>query len=141
MRLKDNPKLPAAFKRRWVEKLRSGKFKQGGGYLRGGDETHCCLGIATYCLPGGRKQWTDKAVAYEQWTEKAVAYEWRGADTAIAWAMNESDPTERRIQEALDFQAEGTSTVEHLLQKMNDGNATGKRKSFRQIADWIEKNL
>ncbi len=39
------PKLPVAFKRKWVKALRSGKFTQADGslYERG---NHCCLGVA-----------------------------------------------------------------------------------------------
>lgn len=42
------------FKKKWVEALRSGKYKQGLGQLRygrGNNERYCCLGVAA-CLLG-----------------------------------------------------------------------------------------
>jgi hypothetical protein len=41
------PKLPKAFKRKWVAALRSGKFKQGHNTLYSSrDDAYCCLGVA-----------------------------------------------------------------------------------------------
>lgn len=37
--------ISVTFKREWVAALRSGKFKQGLGYLQKGDK-FCCLGVA-----------------------------------------------------------------------------------------------
>ena len=39
-------KLPEDFKKRWVEALRSGEYKQCRGKLHGDDGGHCCLGVA-----------------------------------------------------------------------------------------------
>jgi len=44
---KEKPKLPKAFKKKWVAALRSGKYKQGIGSLYDANEdTYCCLGVA-----------------------------------------------------------------------------------------------
>lgn len=41
------PKLPKAFKNKWLKALRSGKIKQGKSYLkRPGENSYCCLGVA-----------------------------------------------------------------------------------------------
>lgn len=41
------PKLPKAFKAKWVKALRSGKYKQGKGQLfQKEDNQYCCLGVA-----------------------------------------------------------------------------------------------
>ena len=32
-------------KKKWVDALRSGKYKQGQGRLKGVDDTYCCLGV------------------------------------------------------------------------------------------------
>jgi hypothetical protein len=32
--------------RKWIEALRSGRFKQGRGSLRDAHDNHCCLGVA-----------------------------------------------------------------------------------------------
>src|SRR6476620_9902297 len=40
-------KLPKGFKKKWVDALRSGRFKQGQIYLYDSeDSTYCCLGVA-----------------------------------------------------------------------------------------------
>lgn len=41
-------------KQKWVEALRSGKYKQGQGYLRKGDN-YCCLGVL--CDLNGGAEW------------------------------------------------------------------------------------
>lgn len=46
------PKLPKAFKKKWVAALRSGKFEQGQCTLRDGKQ-YCCLGVA--CAVGGKQ--------------------------------------------------------------------------------------
>lgn len=38
-------KLPKAFKRKWVQALRSGEYEQGVGALKSGGK-FCCLGVA-----------------------------------------------------------------------------------------------
>lgn len=38
-------KLPKAFKKKWVDALKSGKYTQGKGYLKL-DNEYCCLGVA-----------------------------------------------------------------------------------------------
>lgn len=47
------PKLPKAFKKKWLKALRSGKYKQGQGLLKEHGE-YCCLGVA--CVVAGRKR-------------------------------------------------------------------------------------
>lgn len=39
-------KLPVEFKKKWVSALKSGKYKQGSGYLRNVNDEFCCLGVA-----------------------------------------------------------------------------------------------
>jgi hypothetical protein len=41
------PKLPPAFKQKWIDALRSGKYKQGRSLLHDPvKSTYCCLGVA-----------------------------------------------------------------------------------------------
>lgn len=43
----NHPKLPADFKKKWVEALRSGEYKQGSNRLYSYyDNSYCCLGVA-----------------------------------------------------------------------------------------------
>lgn len=44
--LKEKYKLPKEFKKKWVKALRSGKYKQGQGYLKVNEDSYCCLGVA-----------------------------------------------------------------------------------------------
>jgi hypothetical protein len=54
-------KLDPDFKKKWVEELRSGKWKQGEGGLhkqRGDDELFCCLGVClALALPSEGEIW------------------------------------------------------------------------------------
>lgn len=54
------------FKERWVENLRSGKFKQGKGYL-GKNGRYCCLGVALITkheLEGTKPSITNRGTLY-----------------------------------------------------------------------------
>ena len=51
------PLMNQEIKRRWIEALRSGQYKQGKSCLRGLDDTFCCLGVLTdlYVQEHGKK--------------------------------------------------------------------------------------
>lgn len=82
----------------WLKALRSGKYKQGEGFLKFNNE-YCCLGVARACGLGVKK------------SEEQLLTD--------------------------DFLPQHTQTA---LACMNDGTNESK-KSFKQIANWIEKNL
>lgn len=113
----DNQKLPEEFKRKWVEALRSGKYKQGRGQLKDTQDQYCCLGVACIIV-GYTKDQLDKCYIPKDFV--LIPDKLRGASY-------------------------DSSTVK-VLSNMNDGQDpnTGKEvpiKSFSEIAYYIEQNL
>ena len=92
-------------KARWVKALRSGKYKQGQGFLKSGGE-FCCLGVLRDIVHPRSK------------------------------LANGSVLHDRHLQE---FGL--TSFLQAHLAAMNDGSPYERRRSFAEIATWIEKNL
>lgn len=107
-------------KAKWCEALRSGKYQQGLGRLKSIDDRYCCLGVCVDVVDQSRFV-KDEECEY--------------------WYV--SDPVEslhRRVGSLpLDIaQIAGLDTaVESTLVFMNDNQG----RSFKEIADYIEKNL
>lgn len=107
-------------KSRWIEALRSGKYKQGKGALQeieGGSQVDkfCCLGVLCQISPKTKALTLsvgDKAAP------KRLSNQAYLSEPASAYA-------------GLNAEAQGT------LSKMNDSGGY----SFNKIAKWIEKNL
>lgn len=130
-------KLPEPFKTQWLSDLRSGKIKQGRSVLRGKDETMCCLGVACNIIdPSGWHLSTTR----EKWMwhigcAMPDGVRLMSLNHQIYDCLNQPvDP-----EAAIGF-CDGTvicgSTVENALATMNDG-----KRSFAEIADWIEEHL
>lgn len=103
-------------KQAWIAALRSGKYKQARYKLKARNGAMCCLGVLAD-LQG--KEWV-----------------WDATDQEYVDFDGTSDV--REIQKA------GVKPVAaRQLAEMNDGapGIGGKRYSFPEIADWIEKNL
>ena len=99
-------------KQEWVDALRSENYEQDTGSLRTKGDLFCCLGVL--CDIVDRSGWHS---AMESWR-----YAWDG-DTALL-------PERVHV-------VSGLSHVEaEILMGMNDNRA-----SFKEIADYIEKNL
>lgn len=105
------PKLPKAFKRKWVAALRSGKFQQGSCalYTGGKPPEFCCLGVA--CRVAGISRIP--------------------RDTGYIPATYLSVPA----------MLTGEGVVAKKLSELNDGDGLLDGKTFIEIADWIERNL
>ena len=106
------PKLPAEFKKKWVAALRSGEYKQGMGLLKG-----------------------------EDWNGGPFSYCCLGVACEVAGCKNIDGPFIRkgagiRGITKLPKILIGDDGLPDKLAKMNDFG-----KSFKQIANWIEKNL
>jgi hypothetical protein len=101
---------------KWLEALRSGKYQQTTGELRGGDK-FCCLGVlCDVAKPGAWKG--------ESWT----------------WITNERTESSADSCLPLSFRfshAHISEDEEQTLIRMNDE----ERASFAAIADWIDVNL
>lgn len=105
-------KLPKKFKKDWLKALRSGNYKQGESELRASNNTYCCLGVAAHIA--GCKSITSKG-----WIENT-----RGLSQPIRGII--------KVPEIL----RGTKGIPRKLANMND-----RGKTFKQIANYIEKNL
>lgn len=109
------PKLPKAFKAKWIAALRSGKYiqdKKFEGLLITQNDEFCCLGVA--CRISGVKNLNLKTNNPE--------------------GLIENLKDMQRIPKML--HGRGEDGIANILAAMND---TGK--SFKYIATWIEKNL
>jgi hypothetical protein len=108
--------VDAELKTKWVEALRSGRYKQGRGCLRSGDN-YCCLGVL--CDVSGVGQWGTK----DYYSSDCYSV---GMDTAC-YAL----PVKIIQSEGL-----SDSTINTLC-VLNDET----KASFAEIADYIEANL
>lgn len=113
---KKDVRLPKRFKAKWLEALRSGKFKQGKHKIHDREkDLYCCIGVACR-LEHPRK------------------------DFGPGGLISTSD-TKNKVPEILkgliNKDKEAYNPIVDKLTLMNDEGG----KSFVQIANWIEKNL
>lgn len=109
--MESQEKLPAEFKAKWVEALRSGNYKQGKELLfKKSNNTYCCLGVA--CVVAGAKI----------------------DDGNIRLLIREYPPIEGvgKVPAVL----KGGTQEAMTLANMNDNGLT-----FLEIADYIEQKL
>ena len=109
--------MDAQTKAKWVEALRSGKYKQGRGQLRLGD-TYCCLGVLCDIMGTG---WT--TVGFPQ------------ADLNSLY-VTASDGDDTLPSDG--FCGLGIHAMENLA-AMNDGIQDYHKHSFSEIATYIEE--
>lgn len=110
--------MNAEMKQKWVEALRSGKYRQGKNYLNA-NGAFCCLGVL--CDLSGEGKWVpDKDVELAGVQKYVVNVRFNGNRACL--------PVE--IAEKYDVHNPGP------LITMNDGG-----KTFAEIADYIEANL
>lgn len=109
------PKLPPKFKAKWIKALRSGAYKQMNGQVceidNDGNETYCCIGV------GGRVC---------------------GYSTDMIGRCGILPRDLKRVPNNFRHFDVITQLVD-----MNDGRREyeDNAQSFKQIADWAEKNL
>jgi hypothetical protein len=108
------PKLPEDFKKKWIEALRSGEYKQGENALfHRTDNTFCCLGVAYHVATGELP-----VDGYYFIPSTGVSPDFEFAAT---------------IPDIL----RGGAGIAAQLAQMNDC----RRTPFPEIADWIQDNL
>ena len=112
-------KLPKIFKDKWLTALRSGEYKQGNGELHNElDDTYCCLGVG--CIISGVPKAKLSSLSFPD------------------------EVNHNKVPKFLDVNSSALGFEEMWLcklSKMNDGSGCVKYKSFKRIANWIEKNL
>lgn len=121
----DYPKLPVEFKNKWINNLRSGKFKQITGQLyvpemyNTGILGHCCLGVGG-CILGYNNDLMARSM--------------------LLTALSDIPQDIKKVMETLTNFKDNDGqyiTIEVHLVLMNDQF----KKTFPEIADWIEENL
>lgn len=120
-------KINEELKAKWVEALRSGRYKQGTRFLRKGD-AFCCLGVL--CDVSGLGEWKKPG----PWDEYVVEGDALHSVNYLAESLARTIGIDSGSQK--------------FLAKMNDGldehsldEHIGLPVSFSVIADWIEENL
>ena len=99
-------------KTKWLEALRSGRYRQGKWALRNSDETYCCLGVL--CDIVDSNKWNKEEYDYD-WDDDGQKY-----STLLPLSIHEL------------FQV---IPIDNLIQK-NDSGST-----FEEIALYIEANV
>ena len=116
-------KLPADFKKGWVDALKGGEYEQvdGSFYVEGCG--YCAIGVAMVECLNVDKYLLDCMSTLDNVCEKhEIPYD----DIKIPWRYGSSD---RPI--------ETTTDLEEVMMEMNDGEGY----SFNEIAEWIEENV
>lgn len=134
-------KMPPAKKKAWIADLRSGDFKQAPDTLCMAPDTHedvkqekyCCLGVA--CVTFGetwvKRRWGKGKYGTVRWGLAGNSIEANGE----GWAVTDTPATDMPSKVALKRWGLDPDAA-RVLATMNDNG-----KSFKQIANWIEKNL
>lgn len=116
-------KMPKAIKRKWLRALRSGTYKQAKHRLYDHQTAgFCCLGVLQHCVSGGMVEMEEEVEGSEDEAFSCPSTEWydkQGIELQHNYESYHSDDQETK------------------LMRMNDSG----KKSFKFIADWIEKNI
>lgn len=113
--------MDAELKQKWVEALRSGKYKQGRFCLRDNENCHCCLGVLCDLIdPNG-------------WDRHLEDWDNEDDFERFKWGKGSEWSTEEVPDQVADRVRLGHQSQ---LMDMND-----QGKTFAEIADWIEKVL
>jgi len=117
-----------SWKRKWLEALRNGKYKQGKEALRIKDK-YCCLGVLCEIAKNSK---------YVNWYIGPDGnYIVSHPDTREEDAIKPKEYLGKDVRTMFGI----TSRQEGTLANFNDGFRTQRRRSFNKIADWIETNL
>jgi hypothetical protein len=116
--------MDAILKAEWVEALRSGRYQQGHGVLRSGDE-YCCLGVLCDVIDSDK--WMVYPIVDEDGEPCTPAYDYETEDGSIDCTI------EGALREEIGLHEETVS----VLIDMNDNHG----KDFQEIADYVEAHL
>ena len=113
--------IPKELKSKWTEALRSGEYKQGEHFLY--DDTnnsYCCLGVL--CDIAGLPE---DGMAYRE-VPDGDFYKDNNIELGGGWSILEGGYRK---------------SAEYKLTMMNDGEEGFDKKTFPEIAEWIEENI
>jgi hypothetical protein len=128
----DFPKMNPEYKAKWVLALRSGEYQQGHSSLRRHDDTFCCLGVLCEVV---RREHPDIGV----WAPGPVD----GLVSFLTPKEVEATRLPNSILSLVDLvDSVGNFAPErNPVQVLISLNDHAPRKSFTEIANWIEANL
>ncbi len=116
--------MKKAIKKRWIKALRSGEFSQTTGELKSRSGGYCCLGVL--CELHRRS----KAGQGNQWEGKLFDF-----------YLDESAVLSREVMQWAGLEDDDPRLGRYTATAHNDGCDGAKAKSFKQIANLIEKHL
>jgi len=131
-------RLKPEVKVKWLEALRSGHYDQGSGWLRGEDNTFCCLGVLCdvydkqVVANGGKSEW--KHSTWSSIRKGFIESNFTAVppDEVMEWATeNYLQPDGKTLGPSFDY-----SGGDNCLTSDNDNG-----KSFNEIANIIEKEF
>lgn len=137
------------YKRKWVDALRSGKYRQGVGVLKNANEEYCCLGVLCDILDVGKFLYVKDLNKFSGINTEgnSSGYIFVDKDVELEDIANDfsrdfttSDSLSMYSVGALPMHVKslvglGYSEESDLID-MNDNGS-----SFEEIAEWIETNL
>jgi len=128
-------------KKIWLDKLRSGKYEQGIGFLHtlaggsDGTETFCCLGVLCEAAKEAGVVRAEKGSL-----SNTVYYGVDGEDDQFYWDKDDSVLPES-VQEWAGLKDSNPQIMDKEISSWNDGDGDEAGASFAEIADLIEVNL
>lgn len=134
-------KLPVQIKKAWLKALRGGEYLQGDGQLRRKEEsfyTYCCLGVL--CDIQAPRRWQDDCFGKQSYTRVSEGQE--GIEVGVLTnnrtiILGDHIFDNRDLPNIKNLNAFGLDPAAAVvLANMNDSN-----KSFKVIANWIDKHL
>jgi len=129
-------KLRESVKTKWIQALRSGKYKQGTGRLRDVDkDIFCCLGVLYDIVGRGRSCTSWKKDG--ETAGKSYASLWGGDVPKAIYACLQQPVTLIHLDEWGRRVIDRATFPQAVLAQLNDTQYW----RFEKIATWIEKNL
>ena len=111
-----------SIKQRWIEALKSGKYKQGYGQLRSSDNAFCCLGVLyDVCKDELNLSWVEPDEELNYFCQ------------TLSGNVFDTSYLPRGLLEEIGLPNSDVNTLIY----MNDVN----KRTLNEIADWIQEHL
>lgn len=129
MKLTKNIRMPKKLLKKWLEALRSGKYKQGQNRLGSAKEGYCCLGLLQR-VADGRVGCSEDSLLSQEWIKSKGII----GDGVVDVGLGEVD------MEFSNFPAAFDSADTMYCQYASEANDIAEL-SFEKIADLVELNV